>query len=247
MGMANIAIIPARSGSTRIPHKNIKPFRGVPLLERTIDCLSQSAYVDRIIVSTDSEEYADLALRKQAEVPFKRSSNLSDNSVSTIDVIIDSITRLDLKNEDNIVCVYATNPLLDFRILDLGLVLLNKSINASYVTPIVKYGFPPQRSLKLLDEGSAVMRNKEYMYAHSQDLEHWYHETAQFWWARKSTWLSRLGMQESITPIIVNENMQQDIDNIDDWYLAEAKFDLRVSNSNLWEKYVDAIITNYSS
>ena len=247
MFMANIAIIPARSGSTRIPHKNIKPFRGVPMLERTIECLRQSSYIDRIIVSTDSEEYAHLAMRKKAEIPFMRTSDLSNNSVSTIDVIIDSITRLDLKNEDNIVCVYATNPLLDFRILDLGLFLLNKSIDPSYVTPVVKYGFPPQRSLKLLNGGSAIMRNREYMYAHSQDLEHWYNENAQFWWAKKSTWISRLGMQESITPIIVNENMQQDIDNIDDWYLAEAKFDLRVGNSNLWEKYVDEIIIKYSS
>lgn len=239
--MANVAIIPARSGSSRIPDKNIRTFRGVPMLERTIDCLNQSESIDRVVVSTDSEKYAELAQRRNAEVPFIRAEHLSENSVATIDVIIDSIKSLDLRDVDNVVCVYATNPLLDHRILDLAFDLLSQSKRPCYVTPVVKYGFPPQRSLIMEHDGTARMRNRDYMYSNSQHLEAWYHETAQFWWAKKNTWVSRLGMQESIVPLIVNEAMQQDIDTIDDWHLAEAKYDYRVGNPELWERYFEEI------
>ena len=77
---------------------------------------------------------------------------------------------------------------------------------------------------------------------HSQNLEMLYHETAQFWWATQHTWSSKVGMQETIRPIIVKEWMQQDIDTMDDWYLAEAKFDFLKLNVNLLENEIREII-----
>ena len=67
-----IAIIPARSGSKRIPNKNIKLFRGIPIITRVIKKLSKSKIFDLIIVSTDSTKIAKIAKKNGAHVPFLR-------------------------------------------------------------------------------------------------------------------------------------------------------------------------------
>ncbi len=213
------------------------------MLKRTIQCLKKSKSISRIIISTDSVEYANQAIEWGAEVPFLRSLDLSSDAANTIDVISDVIHRLQLAPDDNICCVYATNPLLEARIVDLGSEILSKADVECYVTPVVRYGFPPQRSISIKQNGLATMLFKENMYMHSQNLEVLYHETAQFWWARQNTWTSKIGMQEIMRPIIVQEWMQQDIDTMDDWYLAEAKFDFLKLNRSLFENEVQKIIT----
>lgn len=243
--MANIAIIPARSGSTRVPNKNIAEFRGVPMLSRTIDTLKACEFVDRIIVSTDSQKYADFALKCGAEVPFLRSASLASDSSNTIDVVVDVIDRIRLSANDTVACVYATNPLLDSRIIDLGNRLLTKSSANSYVTPIVKYGFPPQRSISVKNQDQATMTNPEFMYEHSQNLAPLFHESAQFWWAYAATWIAKVGMQENIVPIILKEWMQQDIDTIDDWITAEAKFDHKARFPDTWDQEIANLISKY--
>ena len=243
--VSNIAIIPARSGSTRVPNKNVVEFRGIPMLMRTIETLKTCTFVDRIIVTTDSQEYADLAVKCGAEIPFLRSASLAGDSSNTIDVVVDVIERVHLSSGDKVACVYATNPLLDSRIIDLGNRLLERSSGNSYVTPIVKYGFPPQRSISMKNQYEATMTNSEFMYEHSQNLVSLFHECAQFWWAYAATWLSGAGMQEKIIPIILKEWMQQDIDTIDDWVAAEAKYDYRASFPQVWDQEIAKIITKY--
>jgi N-acylneuraminate cytidylyltransferase len=142
--------------------------------------------------------------------------------------------------------VYATNPLLDSRIIDLGNRLLTKSSANSYVTPIVKYGFPPQRSISVKNQDQATMTNPEFMYEHSQNLAPLFHESAQFWWAYVATWTAKVGMQENIVPIILKEWMQQDIDTIDDWITAEAKFDYRARFPDNWDQEIANLISKYS-
>lgn len=243
--MPNVAIIPARSGSTRVPNKNLAEFRGVPMLARTIETLKACSHIDRIIVTTDSQEYADFALNCGAEIPFLRKASLARNSTNTIDVIVDVISRVQLGADDKVACVYATNPLLDPKIIDLGNRLLESPASKSYVTPIVKYGFPPQRSITLKSQYEATMTNPEFMYEHSQNLTSLFHESAQFWWAYAETWLARVGMQENIVPIVLKEWMQQDIDTFDDWFAAEAKFDYKVSFPEIWNQEVEKILSKY--
>lgn len=243
--MSNIAIIPARSGSTRVPNKNIAEFRGTPMLVRTIETLKACESVDRIIVTTDSQIYAELAISSGAEIPFLRSVSLAGDSANTLDVIVDVIERTRLSANDKVACVYATNPLLDSRIIDLGNSLLTKASANSYVTPIVKYGFPPQRSISVKNQHQATMTNPEFMYQHSQNLPPLFHESAQFWWAYAATWVARVGMQENIVPMILKEWMQQDIDTIDDWIAAEAKFDYRILFPSVWDQEVENLISKY--
>lgn len=215
------------------------------MLVRTIETLLKCDSIERIIVTTDSLDYAELAKANGAEVPFIRSAELSGDKINTIDVIKDVITKLKLSRQDNVTCVYATNPLLDARIIDLGLILLEKSKFGTYVTPLVKYGFPPQRSISLIDTRSATMTNREFMYMHSQNLPDLFHETAQFWWATATTWDAGIGMQENIVPIIIKDWMQQDIDTLDDWIVAEAKYDFKVGNNKKWDEELSNLEIKY--
>ena len=119
IGKTRIAIIPARGGSKRIPKKNIKLFHGVPMLEICIEKLNQANIFDRIIVSTDSEEIADLANGAGAEVPFLRSNKLSDDYSDTRSVIIDAIDKVEKKNVNIglVACVYPCIPLISVNVI----------------------------------------------------------------------------------------------------------------------------------
>ena len=89
-----IAIIPARGGSKRIPRKNIKNFHGKPLIAYSIEAALNSRVFDRVIVSTDDSEIAEVAKKYGAEVPFLRPKNISDDFATTMDVIKHSINEL---------------------------------------------------------------------------------------------------------------------------------------------------------
>ena len=83
----NIAVIPARGGSKRIPGKNIKSFSGQPMISWAIETAKSSNLFDHIIVSTDDEEIATIARTWGAEVPFMRPSELADDFTATVPVI----------------------------------------------------------------------------------------------------------------------------------------------------------------
>ena len=89
--MKNILIIPARGGSKRIPRKNIKRFKGIPIIERTIKNIIDLKFFKKIIVSTDDEEIASIALQAGAEIPFMRPNSLSGDFTSTREVILHAI------------------------------------------------------------------------------------------------------------------------------------------------------------
>jgi len=91
--MKNLAIIPARSGSKGLKDKNIKMLNGKPLLAYSIEAAKKSGLFDEIMVSTDSEKYAEIAKLWGAKVPFLRSKELSSDTVSSWDVVKDVIER----------------------------------------------------------------------------------------------------------------------------------------------------------
>ena len=249
--MKRIAILPARGGSQRVPFKNIKDFLGVPILARTINILRESESFDRILVSTDHEKIAELALQAGAEVPYLRSSQLSDDQTPTVDVIADAINQLNIKGSDAVCCVYATNPFLRIDALQLGFETLMNYSNFSYVTTITTFPFPVQRALYIRGDGKLQMAYPEFMMRRSQDIEERYHECAQFWWARASTWVSKVGMQTDVGGIYLPRWMVQDIDTLEDWEVAEVKFKVLresgrfnsyvVSNENLLKSPHDVV------
>ena len=108
--MNNICIIPARGGSTRIPNKNIKDFKGSPIISYSINTARESGLFDRIIVSTDSKEIADVAREYGAEIHY-RSAEMSENEVGTQAVVKNVLEELEIEN-GLVCCIYATSPLM---------------------------------------------------------------------------------------------------------------------------------------
>lgn len=111
--MGNLAIIPARSGSKGLKDKNIKLLSGKPLLAYTIEAARESGLFDEIMVSTDSQEYADTAKQWGANVPFLRSNELSNDTASSWDAVKEVIERYkNLGTEfDTVALLQPTSPL----------------------------------------------------------------------------------------------------------------------------------------
>lgn len=114
-GKRFLAIIPARSGSKGLKDKNIKELKGKPLIAYTIEAATKSGIFDTIIVSTDSQDYADIAKQYGAEVPFLRPEHLSTDTASSNDVIIHTIQELQKMNQqyDYFMLLQPTSPLRD--------------------------------------------------------------------------------------------------------------------------------------
>jgi N-acylneuraminate cytidylyltransferase len=211
MNQNKIAIITARGGSKRIPRKNIKLFNGVPIIKYSIDAAINSEIFDEIMVSTDDEEIAEIAIKYGAKVPFIRSKGNSDD-FSTIEF-------------DYLCCIYPTAPFINKNKLVQAMNLLIEK-NADCVLPIVKYGYPIQRSLKI-EKGLAVMNWPENYLTRSQDLTPVFHDCGQFYCMKTSSLLTQKKLFADFTiPLEVSELEVQDIDNEVDWKLAELKFKL---------------------
>jgi N-acylneuraminate cytidylyltransferase len=224
--MNNIAIIPARGGSKRVPLKNIRSFLGRPMLTRTIETLQSSGIFDRIIVSTDSEEIFEIALRSPGVEISSRNAKLSQDKTNIIDVIASEINVNGISGDDNVCCVYAPNPFLHQSALKLGLMCLLENSEADYVTPVTTFPFPIQRSLKFQGERLLTMAESENLLVHSQNLEPRFHETAQFWWAKAKTWEQFKPMQQNLLGIYTPRWMSQDIDSLEDWEQAEIRWQI---------------------
>lgn len=222
----NVAIIPARGGSKRIPRKNIKNFCGKPMITWSIEAALQSSCFERVIISTDDEEIAELALCLGAQVPFMRPEELSGDFVATIPVIKHAIQQLEANQviPDRVCCIYATAPFISADALKSGLTLIQKQ-NADYVFSVTSYAFPIQRAIKLQQNGTVQMFSPEYFNTRSQDLEEVYHDAGQFYWGARTAWLEEKPIFSSESyPLILPRHLVQDIDTQEDWIRAELMF-----------------------
>ena len=230
MANSRIAIITARGGSKRIPKKNIKEFCGKPIIAYSIEAAVRSDLFDEIMVSTDSEEIAEIAKKYGAKVPFMRSEKTSDDYAITADVILEVLERYQTlygKVFDTTVCIYPTAPFVTATRIREGIEELEKSgKDVIEVKPVVRFSFPPQRGF-VQDGDLLIMPHPENFTARSQDLEPMYHDTGQFYCWRTKEYLVNKGIiREGIKPLILSELEVQDIDNETDWKLAEIKYQL---------------------
>ncbi len=222
----NVAIIPARGGSKRIPRKNIKDFCGKPMIAWSIEAALESDCFERIIVSTDDEEIAQTALQFGAEVPFVRPEELSGDFVATIPVIKHAIRWLETNQNlpEWVCCIYATAPFISTSALQNGLALIQQR-KADYVFSVTRYAFPIQRAIKIQQSDKVEMFYPEYFNTRSQDLEEAYHDAGQFYWGSRDAWLEEKPIFSSISyPVILPRHLVQDIDTREDWIRAELMF-----------------------
>ena len=221
-----VCIIPARGGSKRIPRKNIRPFCGIPMLERSIRAAQGSACFERIIVSTDDAEIADMAVRAGAECPFVRPAALSDDHATSIAVIQHAARWLteDGWRPDLVCCLYATAPFVTpDRLVEAHDRLI--ATNATFCFPVTLYAFAPQRALKQVEGGGVTMLYPEYELTRSQDLVEAFHDAGAFYWGTLDAWTKGESIYSpKATTIILPRHMVQDIDTEEDWAHAEILF-----------------------
>lgn len=224
--MTAVAIITARGGSKRIPRKNIKLFCGKPIIAYSIEAALKSDMFDDVIVSTDDEEIAAVAREYGASVPFMRSAENSDDYSGTPDVLLEVLDNLrELRREyDEFCCIYPTAPFITPQKLKDSHCLLDGS-DVDSVMPVTVFSFPPQRGI-LIKENSMVPVDEIAMEMRSQDLEPIYHDCGQFYWCNTASFMDTGSLLTPHTaPYVIPESEVQDIDNEDDWLLAEIKFE----------------------
>ena len=221
-----IAIIPARGGSKRIPRKNIRDFCGKPMIAWSIEAALESGCFDRVIVSTDDAEIAEVARRHGAEVPFLRPAELSDDHTGTIPVIRHAIESVGAAGAgvDYVCCVYATAPFVRAEDLRRGFDILLES-GGDYAFSVTSYPFPIQRAIRITGQGRVEMFHPERFGARSQDLEEAWHDAGQFYWGRAEAWLAeRVIFSPASAPVPLPRHRVQDIDIQEDWVRAEWLF-----------------------
>lgn len=225
--MSSIAIITARGGSKRIPRKNIKPFLGKPIMTYSIEAALSSGLFDTVMVSTDDEEIAQIAKEYGAQVPFYRSERTSNDYAATADVVsevLDEYAKCGIYYETACV-IYPTAPFLTVDALKDAMGILLGG-DADGVMPVVKFSFPPQRSV-VMRNGLLVPSDPESMMMRSQDLEPHYHDCGQFYCIRVASFLKQRAMVMAHTmPYLQDELTVQDIDTEEDWKIAELKYRL---------------------
>lgn len=225
-----IAIIPARGGSKRIPRKNIRTFRGRPLISYSIDALLKSNIFDEIFVSTEDNEIEEIARNLGASVPFKRPNHLAGDRVLTVPVIADFVEKLKLEDDAVVCCLYATAPLVQSQDLLRAYAELFKEPAADYVCAVSRYGYPIQRALRK-EEDFFEMVDQSSLEKFSQELEERFHDAGQFYFALAQTWKRQLPMLQNTRGIELPSWRVQDIDTWEDWERAEILYDILNSKS----------------
>ena len=229
--MANLAIITARGGSKRIPKKNIKDFCGKPIIAYSIEAALQSGLFDEVMVSTDDLQIADIARKEGASVPFMRSEKTSNDFATTKDVLDEVI--MEYKNRgktfDYMCCIYPTAPFVTAEKLN-NIFLLMQEKGADDASPMVRYSFPPQRAYYIRDHRKIAL-HPDMLPCRSQDLEPIFHDAGQFYFYKMSSFGSNKEGYYSL-PVEYPESEVQDIDNLEDWIIAEMKYKLMVEKKS---------------
>ena len=224
--MSVVAVIPARGGSKRIPHKNIKPFCGRPMIAYSIEAAKNAGIFNRIVVSTDSKKIAAIAKEFGAEVPFMRPAELADDYIGTDAVTFHALKQLmeDGEKIDYICCIYATAPFVKAEYIIKGYNILRDK-NATSCFSVTTYPFPIFRSLKINNQNRLEMFWPEYRGTRSQDLPEAYHDAGQFYWADVKKYLKEKQFYSKDTvPVILPRYLVQDIDTPEDWETAEKMY-----------------------
>ncbi len=226
-----IAIITARGGSKRIPKKNIKEFCGQSIIKYSIDAAFNTGCFDEIMVSTDDQEIAEIAKKFGANVPFFRSPELSNDMAMTAPVLIEVLEEYKKLGRyfEYCCCIYPCAPFITAQSLKAGMDLLIES-KADSVLPVVRFSYPPQRGL-VIRENKVQMLYPENYNVRSQDLESIYHDVGQFYCLKSTSLIkeAKLFCKDTVA-IELPESEVQDIDNEEDWKIAEMKYRILKEN-----------------
>jgi pseudaminic acid cytidylyltransferase len=232
----NIAIIPARGGSKRIPRKNIRAFAGRPMIAFSIAAARECGLFDHVIVSTEDAEIAAVARAHGAETPFVRPAELADDHATTVPVIKHGVewVRQNLGPVDKVCCIYATAPMIQVSALVAAHELLVRERVSGYVFSATAFPFPIQRAFRRRPDGRVEMFEPGNYYTRSQDLEPAYQDAGQFYWGGAAAYLSdKIFFSTDSIAHVLPRHLVQDIDTPDDWRRAELMYAILKDNGEL--------------
>lgn len=221
----SVTIITARGGSKRIPKKNIRLFLGQPIIKYSIKAAIDSHCFDEVMVSTDDKEIAEIAKVYGARVPFYRSEVTSGDYATTADVISEVLSEYKKSGVEfeYFCCIYPTAPFVTAEKLQKAMKILTES-KVDSVFPVTRFDYPIQRGLKI-EDGFVRMFWPENLNRRSQDLIPAYHDAGQFYCMRTESFLAQNKLfAEKSVPLIIDEMEVQDIDDEEDWQVAELKY-----------------------
>lgn len=182
---------------------------------------------ERVIISTDDAEIANVARSYGAEAPFERPANLADDHTGTSPVIAHAIAEIEANGTapiEAVCCIYATAPFLRADDLQRGLDVLLET-GADYAFSVTSYAFPIQRAIHVTDGGRVGMFHPEHVHTRSQDLQEAWHDAGQFYWGRLSAWTSQVPiLGRGSVAVRLPRYRVQDIDTAEDWERAEWMF-----------------------
>lgn len=225
-GAPRLAVIPARGGSKRIPRKNIRPFAGKPMIAYAIEAAHASVVFDKVVVTTDDQEIAEIASAAGAVVPFMRPANLADDHTPTVPVIAHAISACRELGwtVDEVCCIYPGVPLIDPKDIVTAHDAMVSNGGRQYVFPVTSFPSPIQRALRRLEDGTVQPFHPQYTSTRTQDLEPAYHDAGQFYWGAAPLWLEGLNIHANGQTIVLPEWRVIDIDVPADWERAEALY-----------------------
>lgn len=221
-----IAVIPARGGSKRIPHKNVRPFAGAPMMSYPMRAVLRSGAVESVFVTTDDPEIAAVAEKYGAKAPFLRDAALSGDFVTSTEAVADAVRRLRALGEDvsEVLCIYATAPFAEPSDIT-GSYRLWRESGADYCISMCAYDFPWQRACRIGADGLAVPVDRRSIMMRSQDLEPRYHDAGAFYWASGDVWMSgKSPWETSAAAFLLPEERVLDIDTPEDFRKAELMY-----------------------
>lgn len=230
-----LALIPARGGSKRIPRKNIKPFAGKPIIAYAIAAAQQAGCFDEVIVSTDDDEIADVAVKYGATAPFRRPPEVSNDTATTAAVIRHAIEWYVKVGADlsHVCCIYAAAPFVQAADILAAYDLLTAS-GADYCFPVTPFASPIQRALKRRSDGRLEMFYPEHLNTRSQDLPEAFHDAGQFYWGRAEAFQHGASLfGPTAIPLILPRWRVQDIDTPDDWARAELMYEALIKRGEV--------------
>lgn len=231
--LGSVAIITARGGSKRIPKKNVKDFCGKPIITYSIEAAIESGCFDEVMVSTEDEEIAQIAEKAGAKIPFKRSLKTAGDFATSAEVIEEVLGEYKkLGRVYKYACIlYPTAPFVTGEKLKQAMtMLMDEEVDS--VLPIVPFSFPPQRAF--VNRGGKIQFVEEkYAKTRSQDLEPLYHDCGQFCCFKTEVFEKKhILVTDNTMGIVCPESEVQDIDNYEDWYLAELKYKMMKEKKN---------------
>lgn len=224
-----LAIIPARGGSKSIPRKNILDFAGHPLLAYSIAAGLTAKSINRVIVSTDDKEIAEIARRYGAEVPFIRPAKYAQDDTPDLPVFVHTLQWL-IRHEgyrpDAIVHLRPTSPLRRVKQIDASVQLLLNHPEADSVRTVIVPCQNPFKMWTIQTNGFLKplikTKRKEAYNLPRQTLPKVFWQTGYVDAIRTSTILEKHSMTGNrILPLVLNPDNWIDIDTLDDWQKAE--------------------------